>query len=245
MRVISMHKVTPAMEAGEKPGPELIKGMGQLMGEMRREGAFVNGDGLLPSATRVRLRFAHGKRTLQRGPYKGVHELVAAILMLKLRDMEEAIAWATRYGEAVGDSDIEIGPVTEAWDLGLMPRPADAPLRCLLLHRADAESEAGRPRRAPAADAVAKLTDEMRAAGVLLASERLRPSREGVRIKVADKKTTVVDGPFAESKELIAGFIIMNVPSVAATHPWTSRFADVIGDIEMDVLPLCEPEEQA
>jgi hypothetical protein len=85
----------------------------------------------------------------------------------------------------------------------------------------------------------------MRAAGVLLGSERLRPSREGVRIKVADKKATVVDGPFAESKELIAGFIIMNAPSVAATQPWTSRFADVIGDIEMDVLPLYEPEEQA
>ena len=63
--------------------------------------------------------------------------------------------------------------------------------------------------------------------------------------KVADKKTTVVDGPFAESKELIAGFIIMSVPSVAATQPWTSRFADVIGDIEMDVLPLYEPEELA
>ena len=82
----------------------------------------------------------------------------------------------------------------------------------------------------------------MRAAGVLLASERLRPSREGMRIKVADKKTTVIDGPFAESKEMIAGFIIMNVPSVAATRPWTSRFADVIGDVEMDVLPLDDPE---
>ena len=238
MRIISMHKVTPAMEAGEKPTPELIKGMGQLMGDMRRDGAFVNGDGLLPSATRVRLRFAGGKRTLQKGPYKGVHVLVAAILMLKLRDMDEAIEWATRYGRAVGDSDIEIGPVTEAWDLGIMAKPDDAPLRCLLLHRADADSEAGRPRRPPAADAVAKVTEEMRAAGVLMASERLRPSREGVRIKVADKKTTVVDGPFAESKEMIAGFIIMDVPSVAATHPYTARFAEVIGDIEMDVIPL-------
>jgi hypothetical protein len=86
------------------------------------------------------------------------------------------------------------------------------------------------------------VTEEMRAAGVLVASERLRPSREGVRIKVADKKTTVVDGPFAESKELIAGFIIMNVPSVAATRPYTTRFAEVIGDIEMDVIPLDDPE---
>ncbi len=78
----------------------------------------------------------------------------------------------------------------------------------------------------------------MRTKGVLLASERLRPSREGMRIKVGDKKTTVIDGPFAESKEMIAGFIIMTAPSVAATRPWTARFADVLGDVEMDVLPL-------
>lgn len=119
-----------------------------------------------------------------------------------------------------------------------MPKPPDAPLRCLLLHKADADSEAGRARGKPAADALAKLLEEMRAAGVLLASERLRPSREGVRVRVANKKTTVLDGPFAESKEMIAGFIILNVPSVAATHPWSARFADVIGDVELDVLPL-------
>jgi hypothetical protein len=226
------------MEAGERPTPELIKGMGQLIGDMRRNDAFENGDGLLPSATRVRLRFSGGKRQLQRGPYKGANELIAAILMLKVRDMDEAIVWATRYAEAVGARDLEIGPVTEAWDLGIMPKPADPPLRCLVLHKADADSEAGRPRPKPAQDAFAQLSDEMRAAGVLLASERLRPSREGARIKVVKKQTTVIDGPFAESKEMIAGFIIMKAPSVAATHPWTTRFAEVIGDVEMDVFPL-------
>jgi len=242
MRVISMHKVTPAMEAGEKPGPEVMRGMGGLMGDLRRSGALVDGAGLLPTATRVRLRFSGGKRTLQRGPYTGANELVAAMLMLKLRNMDEAIEWATRYAAAVGDADIEIGPVTEAWDLGIMARPADAPLRCLLLLKADAASESGRPRPAPAAAALDALLGEMRAAGVLLASERIRPSREGVRVKVANRKTTVVDGPFAESKEMIAGYIIMNVPSVAAARPWTDRFAEVIGDVEMDVLPLHDAE---
>jgi len=238
-----MHKVTADMEAGVKPGGDLIKGMGQLIGDMRRDGVFVDGDGLLPSATRVHLRFTAGTRTVQKGPYKGDNELVAAILMLKVPDMNEGIEWATRYAAAVGDADLELGPVTEAWDLGVMPKPADAPLRCLLLHKADADSEAGRPRGKQAADALARLLDEMRAAGVLMASERLRPSREGVRIKVANKKTTVLDGPFTESKELIAGFIIMNVPSVAATHPWSARFAAVIGDVELDVLPLRDAED--
>jgi hypothetical protein len=242
MRIISMHKVTPAMEAGELAGPDIIKGMGQLIGDMRREDAFVDGAGLLPSRTRVRLRFAGGKRSVQKGPYAGAHELVASILMLKLHDMDEAIEWATRYAAAVGDAELEIGPVTEPWDLGIMPRPADPPLRCLLLHKADGDAEADRPPSQSAAAALAALMDEMRAAGVLLASERLRPSREGMRINVAGKKTTVIDGPFAESKEMIAGFIIMNVPSVAATRPWMQRFADVIGDVELDVRPLRDPD---
>ena len=241
MRVISMHKVTPEMEAGVLPGPDLIKGMGQLIGDMRRDSVFVDGDGLRPTATRLRLRFKDGKRTLQRGPYTGAHELVAAILMIKVRDMDEAIDWATRYARAVGDADLEIGPVTEGWDLGLMAKPPEAPLRCLILHKADAASEAGK-RPAPAtAAALARVTDEMRAAGVLVASERLRPSGEGVRVRVADKKAAVIDGLFAESKEMIAGYIIMNVDAVAATHPWTARFAEVIGDVEMDVIPLDDP----
>ena len=64
-----MHKVDAAMEAGGRPSPELIQGMGKLMGEMRREGIFLDGDGLRPSATRVRLRFTGGELTLERGPY--------------------------------------------------------------------------------------------------------------------------------------------------------------------------------
>jgi hypothetical protein len=238
MRIISMHKVTPAMEAGEKPSADLIKGMGQLMGDIMKAGAMVDGDGLLPTASRVRLRFAGGARTLQKGPYAGDHELVAAIMKLKVHDMDEAIDWATRYAKAVGVTDLEIGPMTEAWDLGIMPKPADAPLRCLVLTKADADSEAGKPLGKTAAAAFAKLRDEMRTAGVLLGSERLQPSSQGVRIKVANKKTTVIDGPFTESKEMIAGFIIVNAESIAATHPWTTRFAEVIGDVEMDVRPL-------
>jgi hypothetical protein len=240
MRLISMHKVDAAMEAGAMPSQQLIQGMGKLIGDMKQSGAFVDGAGLRPSATRVRLRFSGGERTLEKGPYAGANELVAAFIMLVVRDMEEAIAWASRYAEAVGDLELEVGPVTEPWDLGVMPRPAGAPLRCLLLHKADADSEAGKPLGKRATAALAKLTEEMSQAGVLLAAERLQPSSKGVRTKVANKRSTVLDGPFTESKELIAGFVILNVPSLEAAHEWTTRFAEVIGDVEMDLRPLYE-----
>lgn len=242
MRIISMHKVDAAMEAGAMPSQELIQGMGRLIGEMNKSGVFVNGDGLRPSATRVRLRYQGGEHTQEKGPYAGRNELVSAITMLKVKDMDEALGWAQRYAQAVGDVELEIGPVTEAWDLGMMPRPAGAPLRCLLLHKADADSEAGKPLPKTAATALAKVTEEMRKAGVLLVSERLQPSRQGMRIKVTGKKPVVMDGPFTESKELIAGFVILELPSLADAHEWCLRFADVIGDTEMDVRVLQEPD---
>lgn len=226
-----MHKVDAAMEAGGKPSRELIQGMGQLMGDMRRNGAFVDGAGLLRSATRVRMKVSKGASALQKGPYAGSNELVAGMMMLTVRDMDAALEWASRYAKAAGDVELEVGPVTEAWDLGLMPKPENAPFRCLLLRKADAASEAGKPLAGP----VAGVLEEMKKAGVLVASEWLKPSASGMRIKVANKQSTVVDGPFAESKELIAGFIILEVPSMAAAREWCVRFADVIGDVEMDV----------
>jgi hypothetical protein len=238
MRVISMHKVDAAMEAGKMPGQELIQGMGRLMGDMRRNEVFLDGAGLRPSATRVRLTFAGGERTLQPGPYGGSNERIHAVLQIKVRDMDEAIDWASRYGRAVNDAELEVGPVTEAWDLGVIPKPADAPLRCLLLHKADAELEAGKPLGKRAAAAVAAVTDQMRSAGVLEGAERLQPTSRGMRVRVYGKQPTIVDGPFAEAKELIAGFVVMKVGSLEEARPWCLKFAEVIGDVEMDVIPL-------
>jgi hypothetical protein len=243
MRIISMHKVTPAMEAGELPSQELIQGMGRLMGETRKSGALIDGAGLRPSATRLRLRHSRGEIALEKGPYAGENELVSGIAMLKVRDLDEAIAWASRYARAIGDVELELGPVTEPWDLGMIPKPAEAPLRCLLLHKADAASEAGKPLGKAAAARLAEMMDEMQKAGVLLLAERLRPSRHGVRIQVAGKKASFVDGPFAESKELIAGFVLMNAPSIEAMREWNLRFAEIIGDVEMEVRVLYEPGE--
>ena len=75
---------------------------------------------------------------------------------------------------------------------------------------------------------------------VLLSREALRPSSEGIRVRFRDGKRTVIDGPFTESKELIAGFSIMEVPSRDEALAWTSRFAALIGDVEMDIRPLYE-----
>jgi|SRR4051812_17272979 hypothetical protein len=240
MKIISMHKVDAAMEAGKLPSPDFIKSIGQLMGELRRSGVLVDGAGLRPSATRARLRVAKGKRTLEKGPYAGANELIDRVTMIKVRDMDQATDWAARQVAALGDGEIEIGPVTEGWDLGLMAKPADAPLRCLLLQKGDAESEAERPPAPETAAAIAQVDADMAQKGVRLSSIRLQPSRKGARISVVDSKPTFRDGPFTESKELIAGYTIVDVPSMNEAREWALRFAQVFGDVELELRPLSE-----
>src|SRR5262249_17206437 len=144
------------------------------------------------------------------------------LTIIKVKTMDEAIGWATRLAEITGDQEIEVGPACEPWDLGFGEKPADAPLRCLLLQKGE-----GGPLPARVKAAVDRLTDEMRAAGVLLAAERLQPSASGRRVKYANAggKRTMVDGPFTEAKELIGGFILVSFDRIDDLLPWTDKFA--------------------
>ena len=79
----------------------------------------------------------------------------------------------------------------------------------------------------------------MQTAGVLLAFERLQPSSRAVRLHYAKgERTATIDGPFAESKELIAGYAELEVKSKAEAIEWTARFARLLGDVEIDIRPV-------
>jgi hypothetical protein len=242
MRFIVMHKQSGESEAGVPPSPELIAEMGKFMGEAMRAGVVLSGEGLQPSTLRVRLKFSGGARTVTHGPYSGSNELAAGLTMIKVRSKEEAIFWASRIGEAVGDVEMEVGQIKEPWDLGLCPRPEDAPMRFLVVRKADRNSEAG------VSPALENLTEEMRKAGVFLSAERLQPSSKGTRLRFSRGKHTVIDGPFAESKELIGGFAMLQVKSKGEAIEWAIGFAnvlyeaDVTGDLEVDVLQVDSEE---
>src|SRR5207253_930670 len=97
-----------------------------------------------PSSQRLRLVFSKGKRTITKGPLRGHNELPAGFVLLKVKSQEEAIEWASRFAAVVGDVEIELGPVTEPWDLGMMPKPeGEVPLRFLALPKANKIYEAG------------------------------------------------------------------------------------------------------
>ena len=88
-----------------------------------------------------------------------------------------------------------------------------------------------------------KLIDDMAKAGVLLATEGCRPTSHGVRVRIDTSKSdkyTVTDGPFPETKELIAGFCLMQVKSKAEAVEWTKRFLSVVGEGETEIRLLHE-----
>jgi hypothetical protein len=244
MRFILMHKHDPHTEAGERPPPELIARMGAFIGEHARAGRFLDGNGLGASQTRTRLTFRDGAASVKHGPYRGANELPAATLLLKVATREQAIGWAERYGRILGDGELELGPVNEPWDLGMMPRPDDAPLRVLVLEKADETTEAGKPRTPKQKADLTRLLNEMTKAGVLLSAERLQPSSRGKRLIFTANQLRVVDGPFSESKELIGGYAVLRLPSMEVVIEECRRYAEILGGtLEIDVRPLYEPDE--
>lgn len=167
-------------------------------------------------ARRTRLVFRDGRATKKQGPYGGEHELPAAALELEVRTREEAIGWAERYGKILVNGEIELGQVKQPWELGLMPVPKNPPLHFLLIEKA----------------------------GVLVKSLRLTPSAEGKRLVFRSNDMMVIDGPFAESKELLGGFAVMEVSGMDEALALSRRYAGCLGGtVELDLRPLEQEDE--
>jgi hypothetical protein len=246
MRFMVMHKNDPHTEAGELPPASLIAEMGAFIGEYAQSGRFLGGEGLSGSRTRTRLTFREGQCTVKHGPYKGEHELPAAVLMLKVASREQALGWAERYGKILGDGELELGPVNEPWDLGMMPRPDNPPLRMLMIEKADRASEAGQARSPKQKAELTRLRTEMTKAGVLASVEQLQPSAKGKRLVFTNHALRTIDGPFSESKELIGGFAILRLADLDEAIALSKRYAQILGGtLEIDVRPLVEPDDAA
>src|SRR3954451_24803900 len=96
----------------------------------------------------------------------------------------------------------------------LRPHAGDGTMRVMAIVKATADSEAGVMPSQELLEAMGKYNEELVKAGVMLAGEGLHPSSKGARVRFSGKNRTVVDGPFSETKELIAGFWILQVKSM-------------------------------
>jgi len=117
-------------------------------------------------------------------------------------------------------------------------------MRFMVMVKATKESEAGAmPDRKLLAD-MGKFNEELTKAGVMLAGEGLHPSSRGARVKFSGSKRTVVDGPFAETKELVAGFWLWQVKSKEEAIEWVKRCPNPMeGESEIEIRQIFEAED--
>ena len=118
-------------------------------------------------------------------------------------------------------------------------------MRFMVIVKASKESEAGVLPSKELLAAMGKFNEELVKAGVMLAGEGLHPSSRGKRVKFAGGKKTVIDGPFAETKELIAGFWLWQVKSMEEALEWFKRCPDPMPGEEsiIEVRPVFEAED--
>ena len=117
-------------------------------------------------------------------------------------------------------------------------------MRVMVLVKATKDSEAGvMPTQTLLAE-MGKFNEELVKAGVMLAGEGLRPSAQGKRVQFSGRNRTVIDGPFAETKELVAGFWLWQVRSIEEAVEWVKRCPNPMpGDSEIEIRPVFEMED--
>jgi hypothetical protein len=115
-------------------------------------------------------------------------------------------------------------------------------MRVMVIVKASRESEAGQMPDTQLLTAMGKFNEQLVKAGVMLAADGLRPSSSGKRVRFSGADRTVIDGPFAETKELIAGYWLWQVKSMEEAVEWLKR-APFGGGTEVEIRPVFETED--
>lgn len=117
-------------------------------------------------------------------------------------------------------------------------------MRVMVMVKASLDSEAGVMPDEQLLAAMGNYNEELVKAGIMLAGEGLHPSSKGVRVEFSGSKRTVTDGPFAETKELVAGFWLWQVRSMDEAIEWARRCPNPMpGDSEIEIRPVFEAED--
>ena len=117
-------------------------------------------------------------------------------------------------------------------------------MRCMVIVKATSDSEAGVMPSTEMLAAMGKFNEELVNAGVMLAGEGLHPSSRGKRVRFSGSTRTVIDGPFTETKDLIAGFWLWQVRSMEEAVEWVKRCPNpMLSDSEIEIRPVFEAED--
>ena len=178
------------------------------------------------------------------GPFAETKEVIAGYCLIQAKSLAEAVEWARRIPFEEGE--VEIRPLMELEDL--LKDPAEQPdgwrdqveqwqaaprvrrpgtARYVAFVKADADSEAGKPPDERTLAAMGAFCAEGLKAGVFLDGQGLQPSSKSARVRYAGNRRTVMDGPFTETKELVAGYLLLQFRSREEAIDWARRFVEV------------------
>jgi hypothetical protein len=117
-------------------------------------------------------------------------------------------------------------------------------MRVMVMVKATAESEAGQMPGMELIEAMSRYNEELVKAGIMQSGDGLKPSSAGVRVKFSGKDRTVIDGPFSETKELIAGYWLWQVESMDEAIEWVRRCPNPMpSESEIEIRPFFEPAD--
>jgi hypothetical protein len=266
MRYMMLVKATKDFEAGVLPDEKLLSEMANWTEELVKAGARLESGRLQPSSQGARVRYANGKFTVTDGPFAESKELIAGFCLIQVKSLDEAIEWTKRVPFQEGE--IELRPLYELFDFPVdaaekpegwrekeeqlrAAPPARKPgtIRYMGLVKADKDTEAGVLPAEKSLATMGAFLEEGAKAGVFLSGEGLQPSSKGARVRFSGSKRLVTDGPFAETKELVAGYAILQFTSKADAIEWTKRFVQVDaplrlgGESECEIRPFFEFED--
>jgi hypothetical protein len=275
MRFMILRKADTQTEAGTMPGAALLEAMGKYNEAMLKAGVMLTGEGLRPSAQGIRVRLAGKKMTVTDGPFAESKELIAGFSIIEVASKAEALAWLERWPkeDADGNVALELRQVYELSDFPVDPaekadgwraeeekfrqatEPTGAPqappprkpgtTRYLVMLRSDQTTESGKMPGEKTLAEMGALMTELGQSGALLGGEGLKPSALGARVKFTGGKYRVTDGPFAETKEMIAGYSLIQVATRAEAVDFAKRWLQVhagvgVEEAEIEIRPLFE-----
>ena len=270
MRVMMIIKSDADSEAGKLPSEEILTAMGAYNDQLIKAGVVLGGEGLQASSKGARIRVSGGDKVkVSDGPFTEAKELIAGYWILKVDSLADAVAWARKI-PGVADGEVELREIYETEDFAVDPaekpdgwrdkeqemRAAQPPprkpgtQRWMLVLKADKNTEAAFQPGQKLFTEMGALMGEIAAQGALLAGDGLKPSSRAAKVRHKGGKVTVVDGPFTEAKELIAGFTIVQGTKQQAID-WATRVVQIhvagtpIDHGECDVRQIFEIEDFA
>jgi hypothetical protein len=256
MRFLILRKADAQTEAGAMPDQALIEVMGRYNQALVDAGVMRAGDGLKPSVQGVRLTIAPGACSIVDGPFTEAKELVAGLSVFECASKQEALDWLLRWPPEDGGGNValelrvagcpggcaEVVAATGGARAGAAESAWGQRYAVLLRSNALTETDAAPPRAV--LDTLDAFNAAQARAGVLLAADGLHASAHGARVRFAAGVPSVVDGPFTEIKELIAGYWMIRAASMDAAIAWARTVPYPIGaQVEVEIRPLYEIDD--